>query len=144
MLVAGGVSVTSQARGPLEMSFLSTPRVLPLTSCQAIWLYVSSAQLHPAYRFSRQQSPLSWRSRGGGSCRRRIWNVTWTKATPVMRISRESHWYTPSFLLSIDTENSAVVRIFSWYVTCGEGSDVGQAEGRWLKGRREERALGTW
>ena len=34
-----------------------------------------------------------------------------------MRMSRDSHWYTPSFLPSMDTENRAVVRIFSWYVT---------------------------
>ena len=42
---------------------------------------------------------------------------TCTRATPAIRISRESHWYTPSLRPSIDTENRAVVRIFSWYVT---------------------------
>lgn len=42
---------------------------------------------------------------------------TCTRATPAMRISSESHWYTPSLRPSMDTENRAVVRIFSWYVT---------------------------
>lgn len=42
---------------------------------------------------------------------------TWTKATPAIRITSDSHWYTPSFLPSMHTEKSAVVRIFSWYVT---------------------------
>lgn len=38
---------------------------------------------------------------------------TCTNATPVINITSDSHWYTPSFLLNMDTENNAVVRIFS-------------------------------
>ena len=46
--------------------------------------------------------------------------VTWTRVTPAMRKSSESHWKKPNLLPSMETENSAVVRIFSWYVTCAE------------------------
>lgn len=42
---------------------------------------------------------------------------TCTRATPAIRMSSEIHWYMPSLRPSMDTENRAVVRIFSWYVT---------------------------
>lgn len=43
---------------------------------------------------------------------------TCTRVTPAIRKSRESHWYKPNLFPSIETENRAVVKIFSWYVTC--------------------------
>ena len=48
-----------------------------------------------------------------------------------MRMSRESHWYTPSLRPSMDTENRAVVRIFSWYVTWWR--ETGESRGHHLE-----------
>ncbi|TNN69884.1 hypothetical protein EYF80_019952 [Liparis tanakae] len=39
---------------------------------------------------------------------------TCTRVTPAIRKSRESHWYKPNLFPNMETENSAVVRIFSW------------------------------
>ena len=41
----------------------------------------------------------------------------WTKATPRVRISNANHWTLFMCFLSSITENKAVVRILSWYVT---------------------------
>ena len=42
---------------------------------------------------------------------------SWTMETPTNNMKSDSHWSLMRVLLSINTENSAVVRIFSWYVT---------------------------
>jgi len=45
------------------------------------------------------------------------WSSSWTRVTPTMRRRRANHWWRNSSFRSRRTENMAVVRIFSWYVT---------------------------
>lgn len=42
---------------------------------------------------------------------------TCTRVTPPIKTSSEIHWWKTNFFPSIETENKAVVSIFSWYVT---------------------------
>lgn len=50
-------------------------------------------------------------------------------ATPANSSSRETHWTLDRDFLNINTLNRAVVRIFSWYVTC-RCRQVSQVPGR--------------
>lgn len=52
-----------------------------------------------------------------GRAAQTLWHGTCTREIPAMRMSSENHWETPNFVPSMETENKAVVRIFSWYVT---------------------------